>query len=326
LGKAKVLLVGCGALGCHLADQLARGGVGWIRLADRDVVEFSNLQRQTLFDESDAAAGRAKADAAGRRIKAINSSVSVEPVVADVWAGNIDELVDAGKGVVNLILDGTDNVQTRYLLNDAAVNRNIPWVHGACVGTEGRVMPIVPGGACLRCVYPTPPPARELPTCDTAGVLQSAAAMVASMQMVAAIKILTGQFAPADQRLWSFNVWSGRFSSIALDSAKQADCPCCGRNEFPFLLTSAAEASMSLCGRNAVQIQPPRRWTAGDFERVCDRLAAAGELESGPYFSRCRLRESPQMRITCFRDGRLLIDGTADAGRAKALCARLIGA
>ncbi|MGA2231473.1 MAG: ThiF family adenylyltransferase, partial [Tepidisphaeraceae bacterium] len=254
LANAKVLLIGCGALGCHLADQLARGGVGWIRLADRDVVEFSNLQRQTLFEESDAAEARAKADAAGRRIRAINSSVFVEPVVTDVWAGNIDELVDVGKGVVDLILDGTDNVQTRYLLNDIAVKRKIPWVHGACVGTEGRVMPIVPGAACLRCVYPTPPPARELPTCDTAGVLQSAAAMVASLQIVQAIKILTGQFTLADQKLWSLDVWSGKFSSISLESERQPDCPCCGLNEFPFLSTSSADATASLCGRNAVQI------------------------------------------------------------------------
>jgi molybdopterin-synthase adenylyltransferase len=320
LAESSVLLVGCGALGCHAADQLVRGGIGRLRLADRDVVELTNLQRQTLFDEQDE--GRAKAEAAARRLHYVNSSVAVEPIVADVWAGNIEQLIEG----VDLILDGTDNVQTRYLLNDAAVANDIPWVHAACVGTEGRVMAVGAGSACLRCVFPTPPAARELPTCDTAGVLQSAAATAASLQVAQAIRILVGDWEPGDQRLWTLDVWSGRFAAVDLRGAKQAGCPCCGKRNFEFLQTTAVETAVSLCGRNAVQIRPALNWNNRDFDRVLARLGQVGDMESGQFFSRCRLREPAGMMITCFKDGRLLVDGTADAARARAICARFIGA
>lgn len=324
LGRSRVLIVGCGALGCHLADQLARAGAGWMRIADRDVVELSNLQRQTLFDEQDAKTGAAKAEAAAGRLRKVNSAIVIEPIVADVWAGNIADLIQADGKPVDLILDGTDNVQSRYLINDIAVQRGIPWVHAACVGIEGRVMPVVAGGACLRCVYPTPPAAGELPTCDTAGVLGAAAAITASLQAVHAIKILTGQPPAAEQRLSTVDVWSGRLSSVEVASAKTSDCPCCGKRQFPFLDTTG-ESAIALCGRNAVQIRPAKAWKPADFERACGRLDQFGPVERGVFFSRCRLNEPAGMMITCFRDGRLLIDGTADTGRAKAICARFIG-
>jgi molybdopterin-synthase adenylyltransferase len=323
LGKARVLLVGCGALGGHLADQLVRGGVGFVRVADRDIVELTNLQRQPLFDERDAAAGAAKAAAAAKRLHEINSSVTVEPVVADVWAGNIDELLDG----IDLILDGTDNVQTRYLLNDAAVKHGIPWIHGACVGTEGRVMAIYPGKSpCLRCIFPDPPAGSELPTCDTAGVLQAAAAMVASLQVVQVFRIITNQWTTEDQRLWKMDVWSGRMTAVDLSQERREDCPCCGGRRFPFLETSAAESAVAVCGRNAVQIRPARSWNGIELDRALERLRQAGDVEAGTFFWRCRLTEMPGLTLTCFRDGRLLVDGTADAGRAKAICARYIGA
>lgn len=320
LAESRVLLVGCGALGCHVADQLVRGGVGRLVIADRDLVELTNLQRQTLFDQRDA--GQAKAQAAARRLSQINSSVTVEPLVTDAWAGNIENLVEN----IDLILDGTDNVQTRYLLNDASVKWNIPWIHAACVGTEGRVMAILPGrSACLRCIYPTPPAAGELPTCDTAGILQPAAAAVASLQAAQAMKILTGKWAAGDQRLWKLDVWSGRYGSIDLSEARQNECPCCGRRELPFLQTMG-EAAIALCGRNAVQIRPLRPWSKGEFDRAMLRLGEFGELNSSPFFSRCRLRDPPGIMITCFKDGRLLVDGTTDTGRAKSICARYVGA
>jgi molybdopterin-synthase adenylyltransferase len=323
LAQARVLLVGCGALGGHLADQLVRGGVGFLRLADRDIVELTNLQRQPLFDERDAAAGAAKAPAAAKRLHEINSSVIVEPVVADVWAGNIEELLEG----ITLILDGTDNVQTRYLLNDAAVKHNIPWIHGACVGTEGRVMAIQPGkGPCLRCVFPTPPSGSELPTCDTAGVLQAAAAIVAGLQVAQALRILTSQWTAEDQRLWKLDVWSPRLTAIDLSAERRDDCPCCGRRDFAFLQTSAAESTVAICGRNAVQIRPARSWNGSELDRALQRLKQAGDVEAGTFFWRCRLTEMPGLTLTCFRDGRLLVDGTTDAGRAKAICARYIGA
>jgi len=322
LGKSRVLLIGVGALGGHLADQLARAGVGLLRIADRDIVELTNLQRQTLFDERDAAASAAKAEAAARRLSQVNSQITIEPLVTDVWAGNIEELIEG----IDLILDGTDNVQTRYLINDAAVKSGISWIHGACVGTEGRVLAIVPGqGACLRCVYPDPPAAGELPTCDTAGILQSAAAAVASLQAAAATRILTGQFTGADQKLWKLDIWSGRFASIDLSDARREDCPCCGRGAFAFLDAALADSATSLCGRNAVQIRPARPWNNADFDRAVANLRRVGLVEQGTFFSRCRLAESQGLTLTCFRDGRLLVHGTADTGRAKAIYAKFIG-
>jgi molybdopterin/thiamine biosynthesis adenylyltransferase len=320
LAKARVLLVGCGALGCHLADQLVRAGVGFLRVADRDVVEITNLQRQTLFDERDI--GSAKAAAAAKRLGQINSQVTIEPVVADVWAGNIEILSEK----IDLILDGTDNVQTRYLLNDAAVKQGIPWVHGACVGTEGRVMPVLPGaGACLRCVFPDPPNAGELPTCDTAGILQPAAAAVASLQAAQAMKILTGRMNATEQRLWKLDIWSGRFASIDVSSGRRDDCACCVQRRFEFLDSAIGDMATTLCGRNAVQIRPAKPWNDGQFDRAMDQLKAVGKVEQSGYFSRCLLAEPPGFTLTCFRDGRLLVQGTSDTGRAKAIYAKYLG-
>jgi molybdopterin-synthase adenylyltransferase len=349
LSKSHVLLVGCGALGCHAADQLVRAGIGKLRLVDRDIVELTNLQRQTLFDEEDANAAVAKAAAAARRLNRINSTIGVEPVVADFWAGNAEELLDG----VDLILDGTDNVQTRYVLNDVSVKHGIPWIHAACVGTEGRVMSIIPGQtACLRCVFPTPPDGKELPTCDTAGVLQAAAATAASFQVAQAIRVLitaeiaeTAQVNHTDSAsavsaisavkkplengvevLISFDVWKSRFNSIDLHDSRRADCPCCGQRDFEFLRTNGIQTTISLCGRNAVQIRPARAWNASEFETAVSRLQKFGETETRPFFSRCRLRDPAGVTITFFKDGRLLVDGTADTGRAQSICARFLGA
>jgi adenylyltransferase/sulfurtransferase len=333
---------------------LVRGGIGHLRLVDRDIVELTNLQRQTLFDEQDAQKGAAKAEAAAGRLSRINSAVEIEPLVADVWAGNVEDFLDG----IELILDGTDNVQTRYLLNDISVKHGIPWVHAACVGTEGRVMAIVPGQtACLRCIFPTPPEGRELPTCDTAGVLQAAAATAASLQVAQAFRILlrispfpgnpgegrgegfkqTGDFVGphpnplpdyrerGQECLLKFDVWSGRFASIDLEDARRPDCPCCGKREFEFLRIDASQSAISLCGRNAVQIRSARKWNSDDFAVAVSRLDQLGTLESGSFFSRCRLRDPTGITITCFRDGRILVDGTTDGGRAKSICARFIG-
>jgi adenylyltransferase/sulfurtransferase len=326
LAKSRVLLVGCGALGCHLADQIVRAGIGYVRLCDRDVVELTNLQRQSLFDEQDAKAGIPKAHAAAKRLAAINSTIVIEPAVVDVWSGNAEELALINGKPVDLILDGTDNVLTRYLLNDLAVKLNIPWVYAACIGTQARMMAIHPAhGACLRCVFPTPPAGNELPTCDTAGVLQAAAAVAASLQATAAIKILTGQWKGSDQRLWTMDLWSNRTSSLDLQDAKEPDCPCCGKRNFEFLHGQPGELAIALCGRNAIQIRPPHPWQPPDFERAISRLKDAGRTEGNLFFSRCRLDDPPGIMITCFKDGRLVVDGTSDAGRAKSICARYIG-
>jgi molybdopterin/thiamine biosynthesis adenylyltransferase len=202
LASSRVLLVGCGALGSVIADQLARAGVGFMRIVDRDIVELTNLQRQVLFDESDVANSLPKAIAAANRLSRVNSSIRIEPIVADVDASNVESFID-----VDLILDGTDNVATRYLLNDVSVKHNVPWVYGACVGTEGRVMTIHSGqGPCLRCIFPEPPAPGELQTCDTAGVLGPVASVVGSLQAIAAIKLLSGN--PLQRELVWMDLWT----------------------------------------------------------------------------------------------------------------------
>ena len=195
LGEATVLLIGCGALGTVIAEQLTRAGVGRLRICDRDIIELTNLQRQVLFDEADARAGTPKAVAAAERLARVNAQVHVEPHVIDVHSGNIEDLIEGERGAprAGLILDGTDNADIRYLINDAAVKQGVPWVYGGCVGTSGRAMAIVPGASpCLRCLFPEPPAAGELETCDTVGVLASAAAVIASLEVVAGMKILLG--------------------------------------------------------------------------------------------------------------------------------------
>ena len=321
LAKARVLLVGCGALGTTIAEQLVRAGVGRLTIADRDVVELTNLQRQTLFDEADAAEGAPKAVAATRRLGRVNSAVEVTPLVTDVHAGNIAELVSGG---TDLILDGTDNVATRYLINDVAVKLGVPWVYGAAVGTEGRVMAVRPEEtACLRCVFPTPPAPQELPTCDTAGVLGMAASVVGAWQAIEAVKSLVGaEFEPA---LLRFDFWKPRVHVVSLDQAKRSDCACCGQRRFEFLDAPAGESAVTLCGRNAVQVRPAGRVVLSlpDLEV---KLSGAGAVERSQYLLKCRLHDPLGVTLTVFPDGRSLIGGISDLNRAKSLHARFVGA
>jgi adenylyltransferase/sulfurtransferase len=327
LAAARVLLVGCGALGSVIADQLVRAGVGWMRIADRDVVELTNLQRQVLFDEDDARNATPKAVAAARRLAKINSSVIVEPAAVDVHAANIEELIATGGSSkskhVDLILDGTDNAATRYLLNDVAVKHRIPWVYGACVGTQGRVMSIRPAvGPCLRCVFLEMPGPGELATCDTAGVLGPAAAIVASLQSIAAIRLLLGE---QPDTLVTFDAWTSRFRTIDTSDARREDCPCCGRRQFPFLSSTDAEMTTTLCGRHAVQVHAPAG-SVIDLNEIGYRLSAVGKVRLTPFFLRCRLDDPPEIELTLFPDGRLLVRGTADMARARSYYARFIGA
>jgi adenylyltransferase/sulfurtransferase len=324
LAASHVLLVGCGALGCVLADQLVRAGVGSLRIVDRDVVELTNLQRQVLFDEEDARLGVPKAVAAAGRLERVNSSVRIEPVVADVHAENVEALagVEPRGRRADLVLDGTDNVETRYLLNDVSVKHGVPWVYGACVGTEGRVMTIrPPETACLRCVFPQPPEAGELPTCDTAGVLGPVAGAVASLQAVAAIKVLTGHAEATSERLVTMDLWGGRFRSTCLADAKRLDCLTCGERRFEFL-ERTTHRSVSLCGANAVQVRPSVSPTAFDLNRIAAKLRTFGSVEQSPYLVRCELQG---LRLTVFGDGRAIIQGTTNAEHARSLYARVIG-
>jgi adenylyltransferase/sulfurtransferase len=315
LRAARVLVVGCGAIGSVAAEQLTRAGVGVLRIVDRDVVELTNLQRQVLFDESDAREGLPKAVAAARRLARINSDVSIEPHVADVDGENIETLVDAAR----LIIDGTDNVETRYLINEASVKRAIPWVYGACVGTEGRVLAIRSnGGPCLRCIFPTPPQPDELPTCDTAGVLGPAAAVVGALQAATAIKLLVGA-GDGIAEMISLDLWSSRVKTINTAGAKRADCPTCGRRRFEFLGRAPRDATARLCGRNAVQV---RGSAPLSLDRLADRLGTRAVRTE----HLVRATVNGGIELTAFSDGRVIVHGTGDVARARSIYARFIGA
>ena len=352
LARSRVLLVGCGALGTVVAEQLVRAGVGTLRVVDRDVVELTNLQRQTLFDEADASAGVPKAVAARDRLARVNSGVAVEAVVADFHAGNAEELAgvdgaDAIDGVdavaaigadanaasrVDLILDGTDNVETRYLLNDLSVKHGAPWVYGACVGTEGRVMTIrPPATACLRCLFPEPPGPGELPTCDTAGVLGPLVGIVASFQAVAALKFLSGNGDAVGREMLTLDVWSNRVRAVDATHARRDDCPTCGSRNFEFLAGArgaGGQGAVSLCGRNAVQVRPERagRARAIDLAGLAERLAPLGVVTRTPYLLHLDLAEAQPLRLTVFADGRMIAAGTTDLSRGRSLYARYVGA
>lgn len=310
---ARVAVLGCGALGSFQAGALARAGVGFLRIVDRDYVELSNLQRQWLFEECDAEQGLPKAVAAARKIAAINSEVKVDAVVADVTAANIEDLLDD----IDLILDGTDNFETRYLLNDYAVARAKPWIYGAAVGAYGIVMSIVPGKtACLRCVYPDPPSGAQ-PTCETAGVLGPITSLIASLQVSEALKLICG--AGPSRKITTADVWTCEVRQLAQPGPSE-DCPACGRREFPYL-TGARRSPVSLCGRNAVQIH--ERTRPVDLRALGARLAPLGAVRANEFALRF---EMPPYLLTVFPDGRAIIKGTTDVGLARSLYARYIGA
>lgn len=331
LSASRVLLVGCGALGSSIAEQLARAGVGFIRIADRDIVELTNLQRQVLFDEEDARQSLPKAIAAANRLRQINSTLTIDPQVVDVDSDNIETLLQPPTpdprppaALVDLVLDGTDNVQTRYLLNDACVKHGIPWVYGACVGAEGRVMAICPGGPCLRCVFPQPPDPLQLATCDTAGVLGPVASIVGSLQALAAIKLLSGHGNALADELLSLDLWSNRIRAVSLADAKREDCPACGRRQFQFLESPNRDLTAKLCGRNAVQVRTGATGSAPALAQVARRLQSAGEVRAWAYMVRCTLREGG-LTLTVFADGRVIVAGTPDPVRATSVVARYLG-
>jgi len=318
LSTSRVLLVGCGALGTVVADQLVRAGVGYLRIVDRDLVELSNLQRQVLFDESDANENLPKAVAAAQRLRAINSTVKVDAIVADVHPSNVEEFAIG----MNLILDGTDNVATRYLINDVAVKQRVNWIYGAAVSTEGRMITIRPGiTACLRCVFPVAPLPGELPTCDTVGVLGPLATLIGAMQSVAAIKLLIGDVEAIANEMLAIDVWTNRVQTISLLNAKRADCPACGLKRFDYL-DSKSDTTTSLCGRDAMQIRAGSQTI--NLDKLQNKLAALGELTRTPYFLRVRLND-PDIELTIFPDGRTIIRGVTDPGRAKSIYSRFIG-
>jgi adenylyltransferase/sulfurtransferase len=314
---ARVLLVGCGALGAAQAEMLARAGVGRLRIVDRDFVEYTNLQRQTLFSESDAATRQPKAVAAQNRIASINSGIEVEPVVADVNNSNVESLLEG----CDLIVDGTDNFQIRYLVNDAAVKHGKTWIYGAAVSSYGTTMTVIPGKTpCLRCIFEEMPDAGSAPTCDTAGVIMPIISTVAAVQVAEAIKILVGDLDSLHGSLMQFDLWQNDWRKIRL-AGPTPDCKCCGQRRFAFLDADAKEHSAVLCGRNAVQIAPLRAGTF-DLENFADRIKFAVAVNQNEYLVRFN---SGEYEVTVFRDGRAIIKGTDDVAAARSVYARFVG-
>jgi molybdopterin-synthase adenylyltransferase len=312
--RSHAAIVGCGALGSFHAGALARAGVGQITIIDRDYVEPSNLQRQWLFEEADAAEALPKAAAAARRIAAINSTVRVRPMVADLTASNAAALLEGA----DLILDGTDNFETRYLVNDYAVSRGVPWIYGAAVASYGLLMPVIPGRtACLRCVYPEPPSGAQ-PTCETAGVLSAIVSAVASLQVADALKILSGNANLVRSRITTIDVWDGGIRQIDAPPP-DPECPCCGLRQFPYLEESARQPA-HLCGRNAVQVHERERPL--DLQELRARLEPLGEVRANEFALRFAV---DAYELTIFPDGRAIVKGTDDTAIARSLYARYVG-
>ncbi len=317
--RSRVTLCGCGALGTVLANHLARAGVGSIRVIDRDFIETHNLQRQILFDERDVAENLPKAEAAARKMRAINSSIAVEPVVTDLDHTNILDLVSDA----DLILDGTDNFETRYLINDAAVKLGKPWIYGGVIGSEGQTMTILPGETpCLRCLIETAPPPGMTPTCETAGVLGPAVAVIASFEAIEAIKLLSGHREALNQDLIMVDVWDWTFRQLKIANLLgKVDCPCCGRRNFEWLDGSMGSHTTTLCGRNAVQVAA-RRPEPLDFPEMARRLAPLGEVRHNAFMLRFAAEGH---EFTVFPDGRAIIKGTNDISKARSLYAQYVG-
>jgi molybdopterin/thiamine biosynthesis adenylyltransferase len=314
LAAARVAVVGCGATGSAIASLLARSGVGTLRIIDRDYVEASNLQRQALFEESDAADSLPKAIAAARRIAAFNSEIVVEPHVADLVPGNVESLLAGSQ----LILDGTDNFETRYLVNDYAVKRSAPWIYSAAVGSYGITLNVIPGKtACLACIFPESPRG-SFETCETAGILNSAVNLIASIAASEALKFLVGAPDKLRTSLFSFDVWRNEHAEVSATKPRPG-CRACGQHDF-IHLDGEARPHITLCGRNSVQIHERQRPI--DFGEIQARLAPLGMVRHNDFV--LKFWRDPY-EMTLFPDGRAIIKGTTDTAVARSLYARYIG-
>jgi molybdopterin/thiamine biosynthesis adenylyltransferase len=348
LREASVLIVGCGALGSASAELLARAGVGELHLVDRDLVEPTNLQRQLLYGDDDADRGRPKAEAARARLEAINREVRVRAWVDDFSPENARDYADG----VDLLIDGLDNFETRFILNDLAVEQGVPYCYGGAVGTAGMAMTILPrrlgeplasrrrprgslypdaaATPCLRCLFPTLPPPGSSPTCDTAGVLGTVTATVAARQATDALKLLTGNHARIARGLWSIDLWAGTSHFAAIGHGPDEACPCCGDRRFEHLEAGAGGGATVLCGRNAVQVRPAGAGPI-DLEALAARLAPhgafarTGDLLRGEFAGE-RGDAGEAIELTVFADGRAIVRGSTEIERARAVYARYVGA
>jgi adenylyltransferase/sulfurtransferase len=319
LARAHVVVVGCGALGSLQAELLTRAGVGRLTVLDRDFVERSNLQRQVLFTDRDAELGLPKALAAERALRAINPEIRVDGFVEDLNPGTAPALL----GGADLIADGTDNFETRYLVNDWSVREAVPWVYAGVIGTAGLVMPILPREtACLRCVFETVPAPGSLPTCETAGVLGAAVAVVAGQQNAEILKLLTGAGDRVARALLRFDVWELAWTSVATGSPRP-DCPVCGEGSYEWLEGMRGGRAARLCGRRAIQLLPGEGAPPPRLPDLAERLRSEWEVTLNEHLLRVRRGDRT---VSVFRDGRAIVEGTSDETEARSLVARVVGA
>jgi molybdopterin/thiamine biosynthesis adenylyltransferase len=317
--NSTVLLIGCGALGTVSSSYLVRAGIGELRIIDRDYIEENNLQRQILFDEEDILENLPKAVAAQKKLQRINSNVKVEGIVTDINYSNIDELTKD----VDIIIDGTDNFETRFLVNDYCVKNSIPWVYGACIGSRGVVMNIIPSMTpCLRCVFETMPQIGSFPTCDTAGVIGPIAGIIASFQVTEAIKILTGNYASVNKSLLEIDVWETNFRQIDISELKDTNnCPTCKLHNYEFLKAEAGIMTTLLCGKNAIQVMS-RNIGNIDLRHLEQRLGSIADVSCNDFMLKFKIKDHA---FTVFPDGRAIITGTADSSTAKGLYSKYLG-
>jgi molybdopterin/thiamine biosynthesis adenylyltransferase len=313
----RVVLVGCGALGSALADMMVRAGVAALTVIDRDFVEDSNLQRQSLFDEDDAKRGLPKAVAAEAKLERINSDVAVRGLVTDLHAANAPEVL---KGA-DVVLDGTDNFETRFLVNDVCVREGIPWVYGACVGSYGLALAVRPRRSpCLRCVLGEMPPPGSGPTCDTAGVVAPIVHVIAGVQAAEALKLLAGRVEDLLPGIVTVDLWRGSFAIMDL-TAQAPSCPACTAGRFDFATGDSTGATTVLCGRDAVQVRPAKGAHI-DLPALAGRLAAIGDVAANEYLVRFSTGDA---RMVVFGDGRAIVKGVTDAAQARTLYAKYVG-
>ncbi len=312
---SKVLLVGCGALGSASAVSMVRSGIGHLIIVDQDIPELVNLHRQFLYDEENMKERIPKAIVAADKLAKMNSQVKIEPVVAELRSENIEKIAQG----VNLVIDGTDNLQTRYLINDFCVKNNVPWIYGGVIGAFGMMMVIIPGKtACLRCLFPEPPAPGSLPSCETEGVLNPAPLLIAALEVMEAIKILIGSD-KVKTGLTNIDLWEHTFSTV--ETKRNPHCPACGQNKYEFLDRKKTDWSTSLCGRNAVQLSPAEPVQL-DLQSLKQRLEKIGKVSFNGYLLEADLEG---LKIIIFPDGRAIISGTTDETKARSFYNRYLG-
>ncbi|MBI3817790.1 MAG: ThiF family adenylyltransferase [Planctomycetes bacterium] len=316
IAQARVAVVGLGALGSVSAEILARAGIGHLTIIDRDVLEESNLQRQILYSERDVAERLPKAEAARRALLEIDHEINIRALVDDLTPRNIDRVLDN----IQVVVDGTDNFITRYLMNDWCVAKNIPWVYGAAVSSAGFAMTCIPGTTpCLRCVFPEPPPPEDSPNCETAGIIASASGMVAMAQAAETLKLVSGNIQSVARGLLHFDPWNGMYKLMRVE--RDPACPCCARGERPWLRGERGDGTVSLCGRNSIQIGAPESGLALRLEAMAARLPDVARKSA--FLVEFTAEDH---LITLFADGRAIVAGTSDPALARTLYARYIGA